>query len=170
MITYEDALSKPLGLRDGSTLHIEVDISGSPRPSVTWYQGESELHETARVTIENNDGWSFIKVKGIKVSDAGTYKVSAENTAGSDSAEFTVNVQGRKSILFSYSYSYIYIDIFLFCTYKLSVMNEDDVYLLLMQVFRSLPVTSMFSKSTRISLWWAGMLPVTMVVIQLLVT
>ena len=92
LITYDAELNDPLNFKEGGTMYIEVDIAGSPRPSVKWSHGDHVLQESARVTMEYNDGWSFLKVKGVKAGDAGTYKVEAENSVGKDSAEFELRV------------------------------------------------------------------------------
>lgn len=70
-----------------------MEITGNPRPSVVWYHGDKKVEESARVTMETDEGWSYIKVKGAKAEDAGIYKVTAENAAGFDKATFKVLVK-----------------------------------------------------------------------------
>ena len=78
----------------GSTIYIEVNVSGQPRPTVSWFHNDAKVEESNRVGTETADGWSSIKVKATTIDDAGTYKVTAENAAGFDSAEFKVLVKG----------------------------------------------------------------------------
>jgi len=78
----------------GSSIFIEVNIAGQPRPSVSWFHNDAKIEESNRVSSEAAEGWSSLKVKASTVDDAGTYKVTAENAAGFDSAEFRVLVKG----------------------------------------------------------------------------
>ena len=59
-----------------------------------WYLGDRLLEETARISVEVNEGWSYLKVKNVNPRDAGLYKVTAENVAGIDEASFDVLVKG----------------------------------------------------------------------------
>ena len=67
---------------------------GYPRPQVAWSHGDEVLEESARLTLEDNNGWSYLKLKGSSTKDAGIYRVTAENKAGKDQAEFVVNLKG----------------------------------------------------------------------------
>jgi len=78
----------------GSSIYIEVNITGQPRPAVNWFHNDHKVDESNRVSTETADGWSSLKVKATTADDAGTYKVTAENAAGFDSAEFRVFVKG----------------------------------------------------------------------------
>ena len=82
-----------MGLKVGATIYIEVEVTGLPAPKVAWYHGDKLLDDDARITIETNEGYSVLKVKGAVVADAGKYSVTAENQAGKDSASFEVNVK-----------------------------------------------------------------------------
>ncbi len=89
-ITYDEILNEPVAFRSGATLYIEVTVSGYPRPDIHWYHDDKEMLETARVTTETIEGWSYVKVKAISADDAGSYSVKAENTAGKDTATFKI--------------------------------------------------------------------------------
>ena len=128
-IDYELALEETQ-VKLNSTLYIEVDYSGIPKPSVskqllamraqhvqlhvyhihvitafngvqqiTWYHGDSEVEESARSTVEDNEDWCYLKRKHMKASDAGVYRVRAQNAAGVDEASFNVTVQGIRTSL-----------------------------------------------------------------------
>ena len=64
---------------------------------ITWYHGEAEVEESARSTIEDNGDWCYLKRKHMKASDAGVYRIKAQNAAGVDEASFNVTVQGLPS-------------------------------------------------------------------------
>ena len=93
-ITYDRAMRPSFSLMVGSSIYIEVNISGQPRPSVCWFHNDTKIEESNRVSTETAEGWSSLKVKATTADDAGAYKVTAENTAGFDSAEFQVLVKG----------------------------------------------------------------------------
>ena len=93
-IFYEDTLNEELLLKTGSTLYIEVGVSGIPFPEVAWQHNDKSADESARVTVETQDGYSYLKVKGTSQEDSGIYKVTAENAVGKDEAAFNVCVRG----------------------------------------------------------------------------
>lgn len=62
---------------------------------MTWNHGDAELEESARVSIEVENGWSYLKVKNLTAKDAGQYRVMAENVAGLDEAKFDVFIKGK---------------------------------------------------------------------------
>jgi len=93
-ISYDAALRQALSINSGSTVYIEVRVTGHPRPSIQWFRGDTVLHDTTKLSIETSEGWSHIKIKGASEEDAGLYRVTAENVVGIDSAEFRVIVKG----------------------------------------------------------------------------
>lgn len=78
-----------------STLIIPVNVSGSPKPKVTWYKNNEELTSANGRTIETKEGSSRLTIKGVSGQTSGIFVVKAENSAGSATAEFTVVVKGR---------------------------------------------------------------------------
>ena len=93
-IKYEDKYEDTQALKGGATLILPVNVKGTPSPTVTWYKGEDVLEASDTVNIETKDNSSRLTVKNVEAKDADLYKVTAENVAGSDSAEFTVTVKG----------------------------------------------------------------------------
>ena len=96
-IETEAKYKKPQNLKADSTLVLYVTVTGEPKPKVTWYHGETVLETTNGCTIETKDNSSRLSIKGTSAKNAGKYKVTAENEAGSDSMEFTVSVKGKKT-------------------------------------------------------------------------
>ena len=99
-LTYEEKWKEPQSLKGQTTLIITVNISGSPQPKITWYLGEQEIVKSDTTTIETTDITSTLTVKRVASSDAGIYKVTAQNEAGEDTAEFTIHVKGNPSSKF----------------------------------------------------------------------
>jgi hypothetical protein len=98
VITYDDKLKSVQKVKAGSTLSLSVSVSGSPTPKVSWYQAGETLSSTNGTNIETKDNFSKITFKGITAKQSGKLEVKAENKAGSDSAEFTVEVKGEFSL------------------------------------------------------------------------
>ena len=40
----------------------QVEVTGLPKPKVKWFQGESHLTESARVSLETAGSFSYLKV------------------------------------------------------------------------------------------------------------
>ena len=99
MITYNKALDKPQQLKGGATLILTVNIAGSPTPTVSWTFDDAELTVPAYTSLETTDAYSTLTIKGVTGNNTGVFKVTAENEAGSDSAEFTVTVKGMELVL-----------------------------------------------------------------------
>ena len=81
----------------GATLSLEVNVSGCPTPTVSWFHGDAKLFNSSRVIMESAGSWSYLKVKSLTEEDAGIIKVKAENSAGQDSAEFRVTVKSKNA-------------------------------------------------------------------------
>ena len=72
-----------------------VNIKAEPKPEVRWFLDDKEVKSGGAVTIEGDGTYSRLTVTKTSSKDAGKYKVTAENTIGSDSAEFAVAVTGK---------------------------------------------------------------------------
>lgn len=95
MITYDDKLKAPQRVKAGSTLSVTVNISGTPAPKVSWFLADELLSSSNGTNIETRDTYSKVTFKGITAKSAGRLTVKAENKAGSDSAEFKVEIKGQ---------------------------------------------------------------------------
>lgn len=42
-ITYDNVLRQALSLKLGQTIYIEVNVSGFPKPAVSWFHGDKKL-------------------------------------------------------------------------------------------------------------------------------
>ena len=72
-----------------------VNIKAEPKPEVRWFLDDNEVTSGGAVTIEGDGTYSRLTVTKTSSKDSGKYKVTAENTIGSDSAEFAVAVTGK---------------------------------------------------------------------------
>lgn len=81
-------------MKAGTTLTLSVNVTGAPTPNVTWFLGDEEITTLNGYSIETKDDYSTLTVKDILSEQSGIFSVVAENSVGSDRAEFTVNVIG----------------------------------------------------------------------------
>jgi len=95
VITYDDKLKNVQKLKAGATLTLSVNVTGTPTPKLSWYQGDQVLSSTNGTNIETRDNFSKLTIKGATAKNSGKIEVKAENKAGIDSAEFSIEVKGE---------------------------------------------------------------------------
>ena len=100
VITYDKKLDEPKQLKGGSTLILSANFTGTPTPHVTWTGGECVLNANDVTSLEITDKSTTLTIKNVTAAHSQTYTLTAENEAGSDTANFSVNVKGRKIYLF----------------------------------------------------------------------
>ncbi len=93
-ITY-DAKFKDQSMKAGHTLIILVDITGFPDPKVTWFHDDKELTQSDKVTIEGDNKFSRLTIKGTTGKNSGKYKVVAKNNIGEAEEKFDVTILGK---------------------------------------------------------------------------
>ena len=95
-LTYEPSM-KDQSLKASHTLIILVNIEATPTPTVKWFHGDKELHYGGNVTIETEETFSRLTIKGITGKQSGAYKIVAENKIGKAEEEFSVTIKGNQS-------------------------------------------------------------------------
>ena len=95
-MTYEPS-TKDQSLKASHTLIILVNIEATPTPTVTWFHGDKELRHAGNVTIETEEKFSRLTIKGVTGKQSGAYKIVAENKVGQAEEEFSVTVKGNQS-------------------------------------------------------------------------
>ncbi|XP_071572462.1 protein Obscurin isoform X5 [Temnothorax nylanderi] len=72
-------------LKEGETLKLTLEVSGTPEPEVKWYKDGEEVTADARIKItrdsQRNESYD-LTVTLLKGSDGGLYEVRAENELG----------------------------------------------------------------------------------------
>ena len=94
-IEYDAKYKQPVSLNAGATLTLPVTVAGVPTPKISWFFGDKELKPGNGTSIETKEKSSQLTVKNTTGANAGTYRVKAENAAGSDQAEFKVSMKGK---------------------------------------------------------------------------
>lgn len=103
MIEYSESLKDTQKIKAGKTLVVTVNIIGAPTPKASWWRGETEIKSGLDVSVEGDGSFSRLTVKNTSADVTGKYKVLAENSVGSDSAEFDVVILGQFINLYSLS-------------------------------------------------------------------
>jgi Immunoglobulin I-set domain len=94
VIQYEEQYKNTQVVKAGGTLTIPITVSGNPAPKITWHFGDKQLKTANGTTVETSDTASRLIVKNVTAAQIGTYRVKAENSAGSDEAQFTTALKG----------------------------------------------------------------------------
>ena len=94
ILTYEPS-TKDQTLKASHTLIILVNIEATPTPTVKWFHSDKELHHGGNVTIETEDTFSRLTIKGTTGKQSGAYKIVAENKVGKAEEDFSVTVKGN---------------------------------------------------------------------------
>lgn len=89
---------KPIRVRRGQNVKLEVDVRGEPPPEITWSFKEKALgpaDTSARIT--NEDYLTKFQLLDVKRKNTGVYKIRAENSSGFDEADLEVTVLDKPS-------------------------------------------------------------------------
>ncbi|KAK1166190.1 coiled-coil domain-containing protein 141-like [Acipenser oxyrinchus oxyrinchus] len=82
---------------EGSPVTLEVEVTGFPEPTLTWYRNGQKLTNDEHIELSQKEGKHSLFIKKATDSDAGLYVVRAKNSSGtlSSSAILQVKVQGQ---------------------------------------------------------------------------
>ena len=93
-LEYDSSLKEPQSLKVNSTLILLVNVLGTPTPKVTWYYDDEQIYPSKDQVIEGDGTFSRLTVKNVNAKDAGSYRVEASNTIGTDLADFDIIIKG----------------------------------------------------------------------------
>ena len=82
-------------VHEGEPLYFDVKVIGEPPPDISWSLNGKSIAETSHKRIENIPYNSKFFNDRTERKDSGTYKITAVNKYGSDTAEIEVNVLGK---------------------------------------------------------------------------
>lgn len=91
---FEKPLTQPLQVKAGSNLAVNLKFTGTPAPSIKWYLNEEPLNGSMFTVMKDTTGLTNTNPS---VKDAGSYKIIAENEAGTAEISFNVEVLGQFS-------------------------------------------------------------------------
>uniref|UniRef100_A0A8C3N479 Hemicentin-1 n=1 Tax=Geospiza parvula TaxID=87175 RepID=A0A8C3N479_GEOPR len=85
-----------LKVQAGQQVELPCSAQGIPAPSVSWFRGTSAVPTDGGKFLQSPDG--ALAISSVQLPDAGIYTCVATNSAGSDTAEVTVQVQEPPTI------------------------------------------------------------------------
>ena len=85
----------------GHDITLPIDFEGFPTPSVTWNLNGKDLSTSDRINLEEREGFTGVKIRKAFISDAGTYKLSLSNAAGTAQTSFNLTVHCKIIFLFT---------------------------------------------------------------------
>ena len=80
-----------VSLKEGENLTLEVAVSGSPFPNITWSVHGREIIESSRLTITNDK----FEIRGIRFEDQGLITCTAQNVFGVQETQTELVVLGE---------------------------------------------------------------------------
>ena len=97
-ITYDDSYKPQIVTKASTKFSLNTHIDGVPTPKVKWSIQGQPADSVNGVAIETEDDASSFVVASMTSQFAGKVKVTAENSVGSDEAEFDIVVKGKSII------------------------------------------------------------------------
>lgn len=82
----------PMSVKAGKSASCEVTVEGMPQPTITW---SKDGHAVDSSKLQIADMYTTLKFTRASQADAGTYIVSAENSAGKDSLKILCEIIGE---------------------------------------------------------------------------
>ncbi|XP_038645216.1 coiled-coil domain-containing protein 141 isoform X2 [Scyliorhinus canicula] len=83
---------------EGSPVTLEIDVTGFPEPTLTWYKNGQKLTTDQHFKISNKEGKHILFIDKVSDKDAGIYVVRAKNSNGTVSSNAILQVQGNCSL------------------------------------------------------------------------
>jgi hypothetical protein len=110
-------------VKAGQSLILTVNITGEPLPKASWQCNGTDIRSGTDVTVEGDGTFSRLTIKNASSNNTARYTVTAENSIGSDKADFDCVIQGEiiKTAIFmtnARAHSYAATQISIFCWMK----------------------------------------------------
>lgn len=84
-------------MRNGQLLHMDAIVKAEPPAKITWVYNGSEIKNSEKIKIENEDYKTTFVIPKVKRTDCGIYTVTAKNDSGSDTVEVELEVLCKPS-------------------------------------------------------------------------
>ncbi|XP_035264086.1 coiled-coil domain-containing protein 141 isoform X1 [Anguilla anguilla] len=80
---------------EGSPVTLEVEVTGFPEPTLTWYRNGQKVTNDERIELSHKEGKHALFIQMVTDTDAGLYVVQAINSSGSLSSSAVLQVKGN---------------------------------------------------------------------------
>jgi len=92
---YDERLNSMLSCWSGTSITIDVDITGRPDPTAEWFFNDRPLSSTGvHVNVQTYARRTRLTLSKVRPGEGGLYKVKVTNKAGANTATFIVEVKG----------------------------------------------------------------------------
>ncbi|XP_021346443.1 twitchin-like isoform X8 [Mizuhopecten yessoensis] len=82
----------------GKTARFEVEITGTPKPDVTWFKGSRELFDDNKYEITNDGNHYSMAIRDVFGEDQDEYSVRAVNKGGSRSSRADLEIRSPPKV------------------------------------------------------------------------
>ncbi|KAJ8352190.1 hypothetical protein SKAU_G00236660 [Synaphobranchus kaupii] len=83
---------------EGSPVTLEVEVTGFPEPTLTWYRNGQKMTNDEHIELSHKEGKHTLFIQMVADSDAGLYVVRAINSSGTLSSSAVLQVKGYDTI------------------------------------------------------------------------
>ncbi|XP_051885753.1 coiled-coil domain-containing protein 141 [Pristis pectinata] len=80
---------------EGSPVTLEIEVTGLPEPTLTWYKNGQKLTTDQHLKISRKEGKHILYIEKVSDKDAGIYAVQAKNSNGAINSSAILQVQGN---------------------------------------------------------------------------
>ncbi|KAJ8416938.1 hypothetical protein AAFF_G00328160 [Aldrovandia affinis] len=91
---FSKVLSKAT-VMEGSPVTLEVEVTGFPEPTLTWYRNGQKLTNDGHIELSQKEGKHALFIQMVTDSDPGLYVVQAQNSSGTLSSSAVLHVKGN---------------------------------------------------------------------------
>uniref|UniRef100_UPI00398EB36C coiled-coil domain-containing protein 141 isoform X2 n=1 Tax=Pristiophorus japonicus TaxID=55135 RepID=UPI00398EB36C len=80
---------------EGSPVTLEIEVTGFPEPTLTWYKNGQKLTTDQHLKMSQKEDKNILFIEKVSDKDAGIYVVRAKNSSGTVSSSAILQVQGN---------------------------------------------------------------------------
>jgi len=91
---------------EGKTATLTVEVTGNPRPNVSWFKGAKELYPSQKFQISKSGNIHTLVINDVNAEDADEFSARATNTGGSRSSLCNLEIEGPPRIKVPPKYQY----------------------------------------------------------------
>jgi hypothetical protein len=91
-IDLSELSGKEIRVKEGQQIKVEVPMTGSPTPVVTWQKEQNIVPPSDRVKQDTSNEKALLHIPSALRSDTGKYTITAKNELGEDSGNFNITV------------------------------------------------------------------------------
>lgn len=89
---------RTITVREGEPIYLDVKVAGEPAPDVAWQHNGKTIPSAGTKRVDNVPYNSKFFNDSPERKDTGTYKITAVNKYGQDTAEIEINVICKEKI------------------------------------------------------------------------